>query len=67
MCLKMFYRVAVIGKKFESIADEEEKWYGTKYKLEKIEKNIIEVSLLSFKIYNSCIFYIGLALSLIHI
>lgn len=35
-------RVAVIGKKFENIADQEEKWYGTKYKLEKIPKNIID-------------------------
>lgn len=40
----IFNRVAVIGKKFEGIADQEEKWYGTKYKLEKIEKNILDVS-----------------------
>jgi len=29
-------RIAVVGKKFESIADSAEKWYGTSYKLEKI-------------------------------
>ncbi|KAG8226944.1 hypothetical protein J437_LFUL004662 [Ladona fulva] len=35
-------RVAVIGKKFEAIADQEEPWYGTKYKLETIPEETIE-------------------------
>lgn len=37
------FRVAVIGKKFESETKEEEKWYGTKYKLEKIPADVIKV------------------------
>ncbi|XP_039282845.1 insulin-degrading enzyme isoform X2 [Nilaparvata lugens] len=35
-------RVAVIGKKFESIADQTEKWYGTKYKHERIPDSLLE-------------------------
>lgn len=35
-------RVAVIGKKFEDIATESEKWYGTKYKLENLVEDVIE-------------------------
>lgn len=30
------FRIAVVGKKFESVADATEKWYGTSYKQEKI-------------------------------
>lgn len=36
-------RIAVIAKAFESVCDQSEKWYGTKYKLEKISKELIEV------------------------
>lgn len=35
-------RIAVIGKKFESVADSKEVWYGTSYKLEKIDSKDIE-------------------------
>ena len=34
--------MAVIGKKFEPIADSKEKWYGTQYKSEKIDAKDIE-------------------------
>lgn len=34
--------IAVIGKKFESVADSKETWYGTAYKLEKIPPKDIE-------------------------
>lgn len=37
-------RVAIIGQKFEPDADQEEPWYGSKYKLEKIPESVIEVS-----------------------
>ncbi|XP_076245093.1 insulin degrading metalloproteinase isoform X2 [Calliopsis andreniformis] len=36
-------RINVIGKLFEDIANETEKWYGTKYKKEKIPENIINM------------------------
>lgn len=39
-------RVAVVGQKFEPIASEVEKWYGTKYKLEKIPESVLDVSFL---------------------
>nr|CAD7441027.1 unnamed protein product [Timema bartmani] len=35
-------RVAVVGQKFEAIADSSEKWYGTRYKLENIPEDILE-------------------------
>ncbi|XP_076624911.1 insulin degrading metalloproteinase isoform X1 [Colletes latitarsis] len=34
-------RINVIGQIYESVADETEKWYGTKFKREKIPQNII--------------------------
>ena len=34
--------MAVLGQKFESIADETETWYGSKYKLEKIPESTIQ-------------------------
>lgn len=37
-----FIRLAVIGKKFEPIADSKEKWYGTLYKNEKIDAKELE-------------------------
>lgn len=37
-------RVAVIGRKFEPIADQIEPWYGSKYKLEKIPESVLDVS-----------------------
>lgn len=36
-------RIAVIGKVFEPVCDQSEKWYGTKYNLGKISKELIEV------------------------
>lgn len=36
-------RVAVVGKKFEPIVDSVEKWYGTKYKLEKISDKTLNL------------------------
>ncbi|KAF6207664.1 hypothetical protein GE061_016111 [Apolygus lucorum] len=35
-------RVSVVGKKFKALADKKEEWYGTEYKLEKIEPSVIE-------------------------
>ena len=32
----------MVGKKFEPIADSTEKWYGTAYKLEKIDAQLLE-------------------------
>jgi hypothetical protein len=43
----LYFRVAVVGQKFESIAIEVEKWYGTKYKLEKIPESVLDVSFLA--------------------
>lgn len=40
-------RVAVVGKKFESICDQTEPWYGTKYRLEKIPQETFQVHYLS--------------------
>jgi len=34
--------IAVIGKKFEVVADSKETWYGTSYKMEKIDSKDIE-------------------------
>ncbi|KAG1681085.1 Insulin-degrading enzyme [Nymphon striatum] len=34
--------VSVSGKKFESVADQSEKWYGTKYKVEEIKNELID-------------------------
>ncbi|OAD60877.1 Insulin-degrading enzyme [Eufriesea mexicana] len=34
-------RIHVIGKSYENIADETEKWYGVKFKKEKISQNVI--------------------------
>jgi secreted Zn-dependent insulinase-like peptidase len=34
--------IAVIGKKFEAVADSKETWYGTAYKMEKIDLKDIE-------------------------
>ncbi|XP_077297857.1 insulin-degrading enzyme-like isoform X2 [Arctopsyche grandis] len=35
-------RIAIIGKAFESTCDQSEKWYGTKYHLEKISKEKLD-------------------------
>ncbi|XP_043685976.1 insulin-degrading enzyme isoform X1 [Vespula pensylvanica] len=35
-------RVQIVGKLFENIADETEKWYGTKFKKDKIQPEIID-------------------------
>lgn len=37
-------RIIVVGQKLEPIADSIEKWYGTKYHWDKLDKNILEVS-----------------------
>lgn len=31
-------RVGIVSKKFEAVADQTEKWYGTKYKIEEISE-----------------------------
>lgn len=36
-------RIVVVGQKVESICDEVEEWYGTKYRSEGIVGNVIEV------------------------
>lgn len=38
----LWFSIAVIGKKFESVADSKEVWYGTSYKLVKIDTKDIE-------------------------
>jgi ABC-type transport system involved in Fe-S cluster assembly fused permease/ATPase subunit len=43
----LFFRVAVVGQKFESISNEVEHWYGTKYRLEKIPDVVLDVSFLT--------------------
>jgi hypothetical protein len=43
----LYFRVAVVGQKFEPITNEVEKWYGTKYKLEKIPETVLDVSFLA--------------------
>ncbi|XP_021926557.1 insulin-degrading enzyme isoform X2 [Zootermopsis nevadensis] len=35
-------RVAVVGQMFEPVSNEVEKWYGTKYKLEKIPESVLD-------------------------
>ncbi|XP_065350636.1 insulin-degrading enzyme-like [Cloeon dipterum] len=35
-------RIRIVSKEFESIADQTEKWYGTKYKIEDIPSELIE-------------------------
>jgi hypothetical protein len=40
----LFFRVAVVGQKFESISNDVEHWYGTKYRLEKIPDSVLDVS-----------------------
>lgn len=44
----MFYRIRVVAKKFESTVDETEPVYGTKYKMEKIPEEKLQVSLYVF-------------------
>lgn len=52
-------RIIVVGQKLEPIADSIEKWYGTKYHWDKLDKNILEVSsytrLIFFKVSLSII------------
>lgn len=40
-------RIIVVGQKLEPIANSIEKWYGTKYHWEKLDKNVLEVSVYS--------------------
>ncbi|XP_049939528.1 insulin-degrading enzyme [Schistocerca serialis cubense] len=35
-------RIAVVGRKFEELVDQTEKWYGTKYKLEEIPQETLK-------------------------
>lgn len=37
-----FSRVFLISKEFQSIATEQEKWFGTQYKLDHLPKELIE-------------------------
>lgn len=36
-------RIAVVGKKYEDICTDTEKWYGTHYKLQPIPENILDI------------------------
>jgi hypothetical protein len=45
--LHLYFRVAVVGQKFEPVTNEVERWYGTKYKLEKIPESVLNVSVLA--------------------
>lgn len=40
-------RIIVVGQKLEPIANSIEKWYGTKYHWEKLDKNTLEVNSLN--------------------
>lgn len=51
----IIFRLAVIGQKFENIADQTEPWYDTKYKMEKIPEDILEVK----HFYNLLYFFPG--------
>lgn len=42
----IFLRAAIVAKRFEAVADQKEKWYGTQYKSEKIPQSLIDVSTL---------------------
>jgi hypothetical protein len=53
--LPLFFRVAVVGQKFESISNEVENWYGTKYRLEKIPDSVLDVSYLAVILCRTCI------------
>jgi len=37
-----FHRVGIVSKKYESVADQTEKWYGTKYKIEEISTELMK-------------------------
>jgi len=43
--------IAVVSRSFEEIANLEEPWYGTKYKLDLIEDAVIQVSLIPLVIF----------------
>lgn len=55
-------RIIVVGQKLEQIANSIEKWYGTKYHWEKLDKNVLEVSLFTegrlyaVRTYSRCFF-----------
>lgn len=46
--MKLF-RIVVVSKSFEEIADQIERWYGTKYTVETIPRDLIEVWILWIK------------------
>jgi len=53
----LFFRVAVVGQKFESISNEVEHWYGTKYRLEKIPNSVLDVSFLTVILCRTYIYW----------
>jgi hypothetical protein len=53
----LFFRVAVVGQKFESISNEVENWYGTKYRLEKIPDSVLDVSFLTVILCRTYIYW----------
>jgi hypothetical protein len=55
--LWLYFRVAVLGQKFESISNEVEQWYGTKYRLEKIPDSLLDVSFLAVILCGTCIYW----------
>lgn len=43
---RSFYlRIGVVSRKFADLADQKEKWFGTKYKLEDIADEAIQVNI----------------------
>lgn len=42
LIVSCYFRVGIVSKKFESVADQSEKWYGTKYKLEEISPELMK-------------------------
>lgn len=50
-------RIVVVGKKFESICDQTEQWYGTKYHSAKLPDEVIDVSIREISLSFSLSFF----------
>ena len=51
-----YSRVAVVSKSFEDKADQIEKWYGTKYSVEQIPNELLEVSFIDSPVLTILVF-----------
>jgi insulysin len=40
--LHIIFRIGIVSQKYESVADQTEKWYGTKYKIEEISTELMK-------------------------